>query len=53
MCTARRRWRVSQGTASLLPHFGREFLPARDKQVMDRQLESGEGELFLPDVNRR
>jgi hypothetical protein len=32
--------------------IGREFLPARDKQVMDRQLESGEGELFLPDVNR-
>jgi hypothetical protein len=31
---------------------GREFLPARDKQVIDRQLESGEGELFLPDVNR-
>jgi hypothetical protein len=32
--------------------IGREFLPARDKQVMDRQLESGEGELFLPDANR-
>lgn len=31
---------------------GREFLPARDKQIIDRQLESGEGELFLPDVNR-
>lgn len=30
---------------------GREFLPARDKQVMDRQLKSGEGELFLPDTN--
>ena len=32
--------------------IGREFLPARDKQVMDRQLESGGGELFLPDANR-
>lgn len=31
---------------------GREFLPARDKQVVDKQLESGEGELFLPDINR-
>jgi len=31
---------------------GREFLPARDKQVIERQLESGEGQLFLPDINR-
>jgi hypothetical protein len=31
---------------------GREFLAARDQQVVDRQLESGEGEVFLPDVNR-
>ncbi|MDP8966871.1 MAG: DUF3854 domain-containing protein [Cyanobacteriota bacterium] len=32
--------------------IGRKFLPDRDKQVMERQLHSGEGELFLPDVNR-
>lgn len=32
--------------------IGREFLPTRDKQAIERQLESGEGELFLPDINR-
>jgi hypothetical protein len=32
--------------------IGREFLPNRDKQAMERQLESGEGKLFLPDINR-
>jgi hypothetical protein len=32
--------------------IGREFLLDRDKQAMERQLHSGEGELFLPDVNR-
>ena len=31
---------------------GREFLSTRDKQAIERQLESGEGSLFLPDVNR-
>jgi len=31
---------------------GRDFLPDRDKQVIEQQLHSGEGELFLPDVNR-
>ena len=32
--------------------IGRDFLPTRDKQAIERQLESGEGELFLPDINR-
>jgi hypothetical protein len=32
--------------------IGREFLPTRDKQAIERQLESGQGDLFLPDVNR-
>jgi hypothetical protein len=31
---------------------GREFLPTRDKQAIQRQLEAGEGNLFLPDINR-
>jgi hypothetical protein len=31
---------------------GKEFLIDRDKRVMEKQLESGEGELFLPDANR-
>jgi hypothetical protein len=32
--------------------IGREFLPTRDKQVLEKQLVSGEGQLFLPDINR-
>jgi hypothetical protein len=32
--------------------LGREFLPDREKQVMEKQLLSGSGELFLPDINR-
>lgn len=31
---------------------GREFLNERDKRVMEKQLESGEGQVFLPDANR-
>jgi hypothetical protein len=31
---------------------GREFLPDREKQVMEKQLNSGFGSLFLPDTNR-
>jgi len=31
---------------------GREFLPERDKQVIEKQLESGKGNIFLPDANR-
>jgi hypothetical protein len=31
---------------------GREFLPDREKQIMEKQLNSGSGELFLPDINR-
>jgi hypothetical protein len=31
---------------------GREFLPDREQQVMEKQLESGSGELFMPDTNR-
>jgi hypothetical protein len=31
---------------------GREFLPDRDKQVLEKQLNSGFGSLFLPDTNR-
>jgi hypothetical protein len=31
---------------------GREFLPDREKQVMEKQLLSGFGSLFLPDTNR-
>jgi hypothetical protein len=31
---------------------GREFLSDRDKQVVERMLLSGEGEIFLPDANR-
>jgi hypothetical protein len=31
---------------------GREFLTDRDKLVMEKQLESGEGKVFLPDANR-
>jgi hypothetical protein len=32
--------------------IGREFLPERDKQVIEKQLESGQGHIFLPDANR-
>jgi hypothetical protein len=32
---------------------GREFLSDRDKRVMEKQLESGEGQVFLPDANRK
>lgn len=32
--------------------IGREYLPDRDKQVLERMLESGNGEIFLPDANR-
>jgi len=32
--------------------IGRAFLSARDKQVAEKHLESGKGELFLPDINR-
>jgi hypothetical protein len=32
--------------------LGREFLPERDKQVIEKQLESGQGHIFLPDANR-
>ena len=32
---------------------GREFLPGRDKEVMEGMLESGDGELFLPDATRK
>ena len=41
--------------AQLHYHFtsGREFLSEKDKRVMTKQLEIGEGELFLPDVNRK
>jgi hypothetical protein len=31
---------------------GREFLPDRDKQILEKQLLSGFGSLFLPDTNR-
>jgi len=31
---------------------GREFLSDREKNILEKQLESGEGELFLPDANR-
>jgi hypothetical protein len=31
---------------------GREFLPDREKLLMEKQLDSGSGELFLPDINR-
>ena len=31
---------------------GREFLPDRDKQILEKQLNSGFGSLFLPDINR-
>jgi hypothetical protein len=31
---------------------GREFLSDREKQVMEKQLDSGSGELFMPDINR-
>jgi hypothetical protein len=31
---------------------GKEFLSDRDKHILEKQLESGEGELFLPDANR-
>jgi hypothetical protein len=32
--------------------IGREFLSDREKNILEKQLESGEGELFLPDTNR-
>jgi hypothetical protein len=32
--------------------LGREFLPDRDKQILEKQLLSGFGSLFLPDTNR-
>jgi hypothetical protein len=32
--------------------IGREFLSDREKNILEKQLESGEGELFLPDANR-
>jgi hypothetical protein len=31
---------------------GREFLSDREKQVLEKQLNSGSGELFMPDINR-
>jgi hypothetical protein len=32
--------------------LGREFLADREKQVMETQLLSGSGQIFLPDTNR-
>jgi len=32
--------------------LGREFLADREKQVMEKQLLSGSGQIFLPDTNR-
>jgi hypothetical protein len=31
---------------------GREFLPSRDKQVIERQMTAGSGYIFVPDANR-
>jgi hypothetical protein len=31
---------------------GREFLPSRDKQVIERQMAAGSGYIFVPDANR-
>jgi hypothetical protein len=32
--------------------LGREFLPERDKQVIERQMAAGSGYIFVPDANR-
>ncbi len=32
--------------------IGREFLPARERDRIEKMLESGKGEIFIPDANR-